>query len=76
MIDNEVANKETKEAKLKYPTKVRRNKGSSFMLTSDIIANTPKTDTNNPVVFTCQQDERGITNREILTSHRPKGQTC
>lgn len=52
MIDNEEANKETKEAKLRYPTKVRRKKGSNFMLTSDIIANTPKTDTNNPVVFT------------------------
>lgn len=47
---------DTREATLKDPTKTCRMEGcSSFKLTNAMTANTPKTATNNPVIFTCQQ---------------------
>lgn len=56
MINSGEANMDMREATLKDPTKTCRMEGSnSLKLTNAMAANTPKTATNNPIIFTCQQ---------------------
>lgn len=54
IINNGEANMDMREATLKYPTKICRvEESNNFKLTYTMIANTPKTASNNPNIFIC-----------------------